>query len=361
MTDTLTGVEFRPLVIPESVDSPDAADFREMVRVRNLVYREISGHDDGSVPPDELLPHAKPDDYHLRDFWVVVHDRRIVGRIGVETPLHEGSEVAFWFIELLQEVWGRGIGSAAYEIVEQTARANHRTVLQSWAEHPAAPGPRIAPPTGFGEIPEDHAARFFLRHGYSLEQVERNSVLDLSGSFTGVERLLTEAQAAAKGYRVVQWHAPTPAEYVDGYAWMKSRMNTDAPAANLQFDEEVWDAARLAKHDAQYTDVGRLIQVTAAQHIATGELCAFNELAIGKDRTEATQQEDTLVLKEHRGHRLGTLVKCAGLLSWREIAPQSPRVMTYNAEENRPMLDINEAIGFVPIAYEGAWKKVLDD
>ncbi len=361
MTDTLTQIEFRPHVIPDSIDAADAADFREMVRVRNLVYREISGHGDGAVAPDELLPHLQPDEYRLMNMWVVVDDGRFVGRIGVEIPLQDDSKVAFWFIELLRDVWGRGIGSAAYEIVEQTARSHGRTVLQAWAEHPAAAGPRIAPPTGFGEIPADHAARFFQHHGYSLEQVERNSVFDLTGSFDSVERLFAEAQAASSGYRVVQWFPPTPPEFADGYAWMKSRMSTDAPSAGLEFDEEPWDAARIAKHDAKSTDVGRLMLVTAAQHIESGELCAFNELSLAKDRTEATQQEDTLVLKEHRGHKLGTLVKCAALLRWRELAPDSPRVVTYNAEENRPMLDINEAIGFVPIAYEGAWKKVLDD
>ncbi len=361
MTTLLTDVEFRPLAIPASIDSPDAVDFTTMVAVRNTIYREISGHDDHRISPAELLAHYRPDEHSLRFSWLVLAHGDAVGRVGVDIPLEGESRVANWLIELVRDHWGRGIGSAAHELVEQTARAHGRSVLQSWAEHPDAPGARLAAPTGFGDIPQDHVARFFLRHGYRLEQIERNSAFDLHGSFDAVERLLHEAREASGGYRVVKWFAPTPSEYVDGYAWMKSRMVTDAPAAGLEFDEEMWDAARIAQHDAKYTDTGRALQVTVAVHIATGELCAFNEIAIGNDRTEASHQEDTLVLSEHRGHKLGTLVKCAGLVSWRAFAPDSPRVLTYNAEENLPMLDINEAIGFAPIAYEGAWKKVLDE
>lgn len=354
------GVELRRLTIPSSLDTPDAADFLAMVEVRNRIYREISGHGDEAITASELLPHYLPDDYEKRYSWLVIHDSHVVGRVGVDVPLHVGSRVVFWLVELLEQAQGRGIGSMAYELVERTAREHGRTILQSWAEHRATDGPRLAAPTGFGSIPHDRAARFYLRHGYTLEQIERNSALDLQGSFDEVERLLSAAEAASSDYRIVQWSPPTPAEYVDGYAWMKSRMNTDAPAAAMEFDEERWDAARVSRHDALYTDGGRLLLVTAAQHVESGELCAFNELVIGRDGTEASHQEDTLVLKEHRGHRLGMRVKCAGLLAWRGLAPRSPRVLTYNAEENRPMLDINEAIGFTPIAYNGAWKKVLD-
>ncbi len=360
MSTPPAGLELRLLQIPASVDALDAADFLEMVRVRNLVYGEINGNDDESIAPDELLPALQPDEYERRFVWLAVLDGEVVGRVGVDIPLEEGSRVAFWRIELLRAAWGQGIGTTAYALVEQVARDHGRSVLQSWATHPDTTGPRIAPPTGFGSIPEDHAARFYLRNGYSLEQVERMSALDLTGAHDRLSALLAEAREASAGYRVVQWFAPTPPEFVEGYAWMKSRMITDAPAAAMEFDEEVWDAARVARHDSLYTDAGRTLQVTAAQHIESGRLVAFNELVIGKDRTTATSQEDTLVLKEHRGHRLGMLVKCAGLLSWHEIAPQSHRVITYNAEENRPMLDINETIGFAPVAYNGAWKKVLD-
>jgi GNAT superfamily N-acetyltransferase len=345
------------------MDAADAGDFAAMVDVRNRIYREISGHDDHRIAADELLPHYEPDEYEKRLMWLVLVDGRLAGRVGVDVPLEEGSKVAYFLIELLREVQGRGIGSMAYtELVEPAAHDHGRTVLQSWAEQNEAPGPRLEPPTGFGSVPaDDRTTRFYLRHGYRLEQVERCSAFDLQGSFDGVRRLLAMAEEASPDYRVVSWVAPTPEEFVARYGWMKSRMITDAPAAALEFDEEDWDAARVARHDRTYTSSGRLLHVVAAEHVASGELCAFNELAIGKDRTEASHQEDTLVLKEHRGHRLGMLVKCANLLAWREIAPDSPRVITYNAEENRPMLDINEAIGFAPIAYEGAWKKVLDD
>lgn len=360
MTTLPAGLELRPLHIPARIDDPDAADFREMVRVRNLVYAEISGHEDSSMPADELLPLYQPKPEMKRFSWIVVFHGDVVGRVGLDLPQEDGARTGFWLIELRRSAWGHGIGRAAFAEIERIARAEGRTVLQAWAEHPAADGPRLAAPTGFGSIPEDHAARFLTASGCTLEQIVRVSRLELDGSRPHLEALLAEAETAAAGYRVVQWTLPTPDEFVESFAWMKSRMVTDAPSADLEFDEEVWDAARVRRYEAGYTDAGRHMLVTAAQHVDSGELAAFNELVIGKDRTAATSQEDTLVVAAHRGHRLGMLVKCAGLLAWHDVAPESPRVMTYNAEENRPMLSINERIGFAPISYEGVWKKVLD-
>lgn len=353
------GVEFRTLTVPASIDADDAADFIAMTHTRNTIYREISGNDDEAMTPAELLPHYAPDPDEIRFVWAIVAAGRIIGRVGVDLPLEDGSKAAYWLVELLDEFSGRGIGSAGYALVERTARAHGRTVLQSWAEHPDAPGPRLAAPTGFGTIPEDRAARFYLRHGYTLEQVERRSTLDLSATAERVDKLLAEAEEKAAGYRVAQWTVPTPPQHAEAYAWAKSRMSTDVPAAGLEFDEEAWDADRLARHEQRLIDGGRTALVTVAVDETTGAVVAFNELVIGTDHTAATHQEDTLVLKEHRGHRLGQLVKCAGLRRWRELMPESPRVMTYNAEENRPMLDINESIGFVPAAYSAGWKKVL--
>lgn len=65
------------------------------------------------------------------------------------------------------------------------------------------------------------------------------------------------------------------------------------------------------------------------------------------------------MLIEHRRHRLGLLLKAANLLHPQRVRPEHPSVVTHHAEENRPMLDVNEALGFMPVVYEGAWRKDL--
>lgn len=361
---TAADVDVRPLTIPHTIDSPDAADFIAMVDVRNEIYREISANDDESVTPAQLLPHFQHDPDNDKRSWIVRVDGEVVGRVIVDLPAEEGSQVAYWIVELLERVQGRGIGGDLYSIVDRTAREAGRSVLQSWAEHPEPTAGsairRLAAPTGYGEIPLDGPARYFLRHGYTLEQVDRKSVLEIESALPRVRALLADAESHSDGYRVEQWMLPTPEAYRESFAWAKSRMSTDAPAAGLEIDEETWDVERLARHDARFVEGGQTVLVTAAVHEATGAVVAFNELASGVDPTATTQQMDTLVLREHRGHRLGQLVKCAGILRWREIMPDSPRILTWNAEENRPMLSINETIGFTPEAYIGAWKKVLD-
>jgi hypothetical protein len=53
------------------------------------------------------------------------------------------------------------------------------------------------------------------------------------------------------------------------------------------------------------------------------------------------------------------LLKIANIEHLVERFPGRPSITTFNAEENRHMLDVNEAVGFVPFAYEGAWQRKL--
>ena len=68
-------------------------------------------------------------------------------------------------------------------------------------------------------------------------------------------------------------------------------------------------------------------------------------------------QGDTLVHGDHRGHRLGMLVKVANLEAMAAERPSTRRVHTWNAGENQWMLAINVALGFRRVATEGAWQK----
>jgi GNAT superfamily N-acetyltransferase len=199
---------------------------------------------------------------------------------------------------------------------------------------------------------------FLRRRGYRLEQIERISFLHLPVNEALLENAFRAARdAAGDQYEVVAWTGRTPQDRIEDLLVLRARMSVDAPSAGLEVDEEPWTPARLAKHDDALA-IGEQNRLTvAAQYRPTGRLVGFSELVVPNDRARSVQQQDTLVLSEHRGHRLGMLLKAANLQRLAQLRPRPPLVSTFNAEENRHMLAVNEAIGFRAVGCAGCWRK----
>jgi hypothetical protein len=83
-----------------------------------------------------------------------------------------------------------------------------------------------------------------------------------------------------------------------------------------------------------------------ARHDGTGELAALTQVCTDPGAPGWGIQQVTAVLPEHRGHRLGLLVKVDMLeLLGREV-PDVGRIMTGNAGSNAHMIAINAQLGF---------------
>ncbi len=350
------------LPIPASAEALEFADFTEMVDIRNEIEAAALGSWALSVTPEELLPIYQKPEYDPKRLFVVRADGKIVARGGLEWSTAQGTNVTWVFADVLPAYRNRGIGGALFAHVENLALASGRTIVQTDAIHAnLAGGERVVPPTGFGDVPaEDPGVRFLRQRGYTLEQIGRVSFLDLPVDPDLLARHRAEAEAkGGADYQVLSWVGVTPGEWRADLAYLKNRMSVDEPAAGLEIDEETWDEARLAAHDETGIAGGRPLLVSVALHVPSGTLVGINELSVANDRTRPVGQEDTLVLQEHRGHRLGMLLKVANLQELAKLAPEAPLVHTFNAEENRPMLDVNEAVGFRAVGYDGVWKKTV--
>jgi len=353
------GATVHEIVVPESLAGPDAADFLAYVGVRNTVETGVLGTDLITPTADELLPDFRSNPTRRRSLLLASVDGAVVGCAMVTTRPHSPGAGAYLVVDVLPEHRGRGIGGVLLERAESAARAAGETALKFSGPHSAsAGGARLASPTGFGELAaDDPGVSFLRRHGYALEQVVRISVLDTAGlgdRLTGLRA--TAAESAGDDYRLHAWTGPTPTKWLADLAELRTRMSTDTPMAGLAAPPDPWDAARVVDHDALVGEKAESVLTTAAEHVTSGRLVGFSEIVVPADRPAAVQ-EDTLVVREHRGHRLGLRMKIATALDLVRVAPRIEAVVTWNAEENRPMLDVNEAMGFRPIGYEGGWLK----
>jgi GNAT superfamily N-acetyltransferase len=354
------GFTIEELPIPDALDSPAGRDFADGIDARNASQVQGYGTPEVAYPPEEILP-MWHDAHEPKRWWGARRDGRIVARGLLVWQLDDDERVGWVAIEVHPDHEGIGIGTALTDAVEAAAREAGFQRLIVYAVSPDGTGEPLIPPTGAGSVPADNReVRFLLRYGYRLEQVTRGSRFALPADLADLEARRAEAAAASEDeYRVHTWAGPTPERWLDDQADLYTRMSTEEPTAGLEQPEDRWDAARVRDYDAMQHQGPRVTLNAVVEHNASGRLVAYTQLAVPRDLTRPATQEDTLVLREHRGHRLGMLLKVENLLALERADPGHPSVLTWNACENTPMLDVNDAVGFTAIGYEGAWRKHL--
>ncbi|QDW61383.1 GNAT family N-acetyltransferase [Oerskovia sp. KBS0722] len=362
--------------VPDSLDAPEAWAVHGTARVGETIDREIHGHADlGLDAATVLVTMTAQQEYKRNVRLVAVADAAsstggpdpapvagdVVGRGLVGLPQKGNTHLAIVYVGVDPAHRGQGVGAALWDECLRIARDAGRTVLLSDSAHAPEPPPgpgALDSPTGSGRVPlDDPGTRFALSRGFALEQVMRQSTITLPPRSEVVDPLRDAALATAGDhYRVHLWQDTVPEEWIDDFAVLETRMSTDAPSGGLDLEEDPWDADRVRVASQSFADRGQGYLVAVAEHVPSGRLAAFSMVSYPHDRAEVVIQEDTLVLREHRGHRLGMLVKIAVLDELARVRPSSRRIHTWNAQENQHMLAINEALGFEVASVTAEWQ-----
>jgi hypothetical protein len=123
----------------------------------------------------------------------------------------------------------------------------------------------------------------------------------------------------------------------------------------LDWEPEAWDPDRIREQERLTSEQRRTRLMTAVRHEESGQLVAFSAIGVSQLQSDPAYQWDTIVLREHRGHRPGMLAKAVNTRLLRKEVPEARRIVTWNAESNAHMVAINDVLGFRPVERLAEW------
>jgi hypothetical protein len=173
------------------------------------------------------------------------------------------------------------------------------------------------------------------------------------------EALRHHPKASPEGYTLLTFEDRWPEESIADRCELGRRMSTDVPMGEQVLDEEVWDEKRVRDLEAFLATQNRAKVITAAREDWSGHVVAFTEVVVPRGAPESTWQHDTLVMREHRGHGLGFAVKVANLFAVTARYPAVRWINTWNAQENWPMIAVNDEMGFDVVSHSVNWLRKI--
>lgn len=241
----------------------------------------------------------------------------------------------------------RGYGSTLLQELEIAARELGRPTLVIFVIE------------GSREIGAGPNRAFATHHGYRVAEEHVRRDLDWPRPDGELNDLWEAWSPFATDYEIVSWTDATPEDLVEGRAHLSAIMPTETPHVDIDVEAEHWDGARVRRHEATTNQMGRDLLVAAARHRASGELVGYSELTVSREQPQTAYQWDTLVVRPHRGHRLGGLLKVTTMRLLEAGRYPTKKITTFNSKLNAPMITVNEALGAHIAGAMVAWRKDL--
>jgi GNAT superfamily N-acetyltransferase/RimJ/RimL family protein N-acetyltransferase len=263
----------------------------------------------------------------------------------------------------LLEVWlpkwdNRHLGAVQVTVDPTMRRQGMGEVLgEAGVRHVIGAGRRLL--TAFTR--DDEAAKglcekFGLKQA-SQEVMRRQDLLQVD--WARVDREYANAQQHAMDYELIRFDGRVSDDLMPQVVEMVAAIN-DAPTDDLDVEDEVFSPERIRAFEDAMLARGQRWRRVAARHKETGQLAGHTNVGVINETPGFAWNGDTSVVRAHRGHRLGLLLK-AEMMSWlREDEPQLRWIVTGNAAANKHMIQINELLGYRIMHHEIGWQRALN-
>jgi len=255
-------------------------------------------------------------------------DDRVLGAMLFEYRLTDNLDTVEVEIAVPPQHRRRGIGTALWQWAVTRSAALGRTIFQTELGVPSEPWP---------------GGEFASRLGFSVEHVEEHLVVPLPYDEFELDAL-RDSVGALNGYRLTSWAGVCPPEHQQAYADLHTAMDHDVPTGGMTREVVPWTVDKLQASE-QRIDRSYLALVTMA-HTLSGEPAGYTLMYLPRADAEHAQQDDTLVLREHRGHNLGLRMKLANLVQLKKHRTAQRYLHTWTALSNGPMRKVNARLGF---------------
>jgi GNAT superfamily N-acetyltransferase len=300
------------------------------------------------VPVDEFVQGVRSDlPGEVQALGVALDGGTPVGYARVYVFRRENLDKCWTEVVVDPDHRGHGAGSRLLAWAEQVARANDRAMVL---------GEVFVPARDRGEHP---ARRWAAKRGYAPISTDIIRMLRLPTPRGRLEGLAREAGHAHGDYDIRVYGWGVPEELRPGVCDAGNRLMVDAPTGDVEFEPGSLTPEDYAELIDLHRRSGTLPLTAVAVHRASGEVAAYTDLHLPAGNPRVAHQMGTLVVPEHRGHRLGMAVKAANLLEVERSYPERELVLTQNAEDNPHMVAINVSLGFEVVEHCLPLRRVL--